>query len=132
MPMPEDTTAAWSIDVRMLDEHNVELVYVGDAPASAVEVLHADLMRVLKGRQNVTGWLVDAVQAGAVSWAPTNTMYDVLKLWRAHGGRRFAVATNVGALKMMGSALRFAKVVPIQIFSSRAQAIAYLQAESPR
>lgn len=111
----------------MVDEHIIELVYVGEVPADGIDHARTELVRVLGNRQEVTGWLIDTASTSNIEIAPNRSMYDVLGLWRVHGGRRFAVVTKASALKMVGSALRFAKVVPVQIFESRDAALAYLR-----
>ncbi|NUP12830.1 MAG: hypothetical protein HOW73_42875 [Polyangiaceae bacterium] len=121
------TFKSWEVDVQMLEPTIVELVYRGDVPADAIKQVSHELKALLRGRKNVTGWLVDAMEMKQMTLAPSDAMLEVFELWKGHGGKRFAMATQLAMAKMLGTALRFSKVIPLEICGSRAAAIAYLK-----
>lgn len=101
--------------------------YTGYVSAALVERVYADAKRVLDGRTDITGWLIDTTAAKTFAFAPSAAIQRVFELWRAHGGRKFAVVAVADFLRMMGTALRFAKVGPVQIFGDQASALHFLR-----
>lgn len=80
-----------------------------------------------------TCWLLDMGEVTAFDSECRVPGSEILNLFRDGGGDRFAVVVTSGMLRMTLAAVAFASRLPIKLFASRSEALAYLRSRgAPR
>ncbi len=121
--MKNDSKAS-SIETRHLEGSIVETVYSGRIIFDGA--LDRDLQRYLREYPGMC-WLVDATRVTGIDPRRRESAGDTIGIFRRGGGRAIAAAIPLAPVRMVASALAFGFDLPLNIFASRAEALAYLR-----
>jgi len=120
---------AGKVTTRYLEGSIVETVYTGHCGRVLVQSV-LDLTPEVLEKVPGTSWLVDASGAVTVDADARIPGQEILKLFKAGGGRLFAVVTSWAPLRLIFSAVAFAAGLPIKIFGHRDEALTFLRARA--
>lgn len=104
----------------------VDTTYLGYCSRALVQSVLGYTPEVLSSVPG-TCWLLDLSGVNGFDADCRIPGGDILKLFRDRGGDRFAVVVTSGALRMTLAAVAFAARLPIKLFGSRIEAMAFLR-----
>lgn len=113
---------------RHLEGSIVETCYRGHCGVGLVESVARETPEILDAVPG-TCWLLDMTGVKGVDFACTPHGNTIFRLFRARGGRAFALLLRGGPVGMMVSAAAFAAGLPLKVFERRDEALAYLRAQ---
>ncbi len=108
----------------------VETTYRGVATRQLVQSV-LDITPELLDQVPRASWLLDLTQVKSTDSHARIPGAELLKIFRDRGGREFALAVESSGLRMLLSAVGFATGMPIKMFATRDEALAYLRAREP-
>lgn len=119
---------AGSVRTRCVNGSIVETVYAGFLGEELVRSVLDATPLIMKSVPQ-THWLLDLTPVTEMDAGARVPGSAILKYFKAHGGRRFAVAMQLPVLRMLVRTVAFGAGLPIKVYEDPVRAMAYLREE---